>query len=167
MVYKCLHEVEKSILQQLSIDAYGMYKNILTVEGWNSMSKGLNNDEMWMQLINNSTIMICENEGRIIGSAYLIPSGHPTEIYPADWSYIRMISVHPDYQRMGIASHLTCQCIEYAKTSNEKVIGLHTAEIMTAARSIYNKLGFKKVKQIQPLFGLEYWLYKLDLKDGF
>jgi ribosomal protein S18 acetylase RimI-like enzyme len=136
MVYKCLHEVEKSILQQLSIDAYGMYKNILTLEGWNSMSNVLNNDEMWMQLINNSTIIICENEESIIGSAYLISSGHPTEIYPADWSYIRMISVHPNYQGMGIASHLTCRCIEYAKARNERVIALHTAEIMTAARSI-------------------------------
>lgn len=63
-----------------------------------------------------------------------MPSDNPTEIFDADWSYIRMVGVLPDYQGKGIAKQLTQFCIEYAKQSKEKVIALHTSEFMNAAR---------------------------------
>jgi len=54
-------------------------------------------------------------------------------------------------------------CIEKARASGEKKISLHSAEIMYAARHIYESEGFKKIKILDEHYGLEYWLYEMDL----
>jgi ribosomal protein S18 acetylase RimI-like enzyme len=164
MIYRKVDFPEKEKLKQLSVLSYGIYKDMLSEEGWDAMNCNLDDDIMWEKLINDSSVFICENEGNIIGSAYFIPQGHPTSIYPTDWSYIRMISVHPDNQKKGIGTRLLAHCIDYAKQEGEKIVGLHTAEKMIAARRIYERFGFNKVRQLDSFFGWEYWLYRLDLK---
>ncbi|GAC1444158.1 MAG: hypothetical protein NVSMB63_13390 [Sediminibacterium sp.] len=95
--------------------------------------------------------------------AYLVPGGNPTPIYQADWCNIRMVGVHPLYSGQGIAKKLIQLCIQHARQSNEKIITLHTSEIMDAARHIYESLGFTKLREIDPIYGMRYWLYKLEL----
>jgi ribosomal protein S18 acetylase RimI-like enzyme len=34
---------------------------------------------------------------------------------------------------------------------------------MDAARALYEALGFKRIKEIDPIFGKKYWLYQLEL----
>jgi ribosomal protein S18 acetylase RimI-like enzyme len=34
---------------------------------------------------------------------------------------------------------------------------------MNDARHIYESIGFKKYKEIDPIYGMKYWLYKLEL----
>ncbi len=36
------------------------------------------------------------------------------------------------------------------KTNNEGIIALHTSEFMNTARHIYEKMGFKAVKELAP-----------------
>lgn len=95
--------------------------------------------------------------------AFLISSGNPTDIYLKEWSYIRFISVDPDYSGLGIRRKLTSMCIDLAIQNGEKTIALHTSEIMDKARQLYESLGFKILKEIDPRLGKKYWLYKLDL----
>jgi len=54
-------------------------------------------------------------------------------------------------------------CIDFAKSSDEKVIALHTFEYMNAARHIYESLGFNQTKELEPRYGKRYWLYQLEL----
>jgi ribosomal protein S18 acetylase RimI-like enzyme len=100
---------------------------------------------------------------KIVGTAYIIPSGNPTDLFKKEWSYIRMVSVNPNYQGQGIAKALTKMCIAFAKQNKEKTIALHTSEFMDAARHIYENMGFKILKEIPALFGKKYWLYTLEL----
>jgi ribosomal protein S18 acetylase RimI-like enzyme len=95
--------------------------------------------------------------------AFLFTSGHPSDIYPADWSYIRMIGVHPAYEGCGIARTLTSHCIEYARETGEHTIALHTSELMHAARHIYEKLGFRIMQELGLRYGIMYWLYAMKL----
>jgi ribosomal protein S18 acetylase RimI-like enzyme len=99
---------------------------------------------------------------KVIGMAYLVPSGNPTHIYPADWSYIRMVGVNPEYRGKGIAKRLTQMCVDYAKQSNEKIVSLHTSEKMDDARHIYESIDFTIYKEIDPIYEMKYWLYKLE-----
>jgi ribosomal protein S18 acetylase RimI-like enzyme len=154
---------EKEILKQLGVLSYSQFKKVLSPADWATMDRFLNNDKMWGQLVSNSNIFVCEDEGKIIGMAYLVPSGNPTHIYPADWSYVRMVGVDPVYRGKGIAKRLTQMCVDYAKQSNEKIVGLHTSEKMDDARHIYESIGFVKYKEIDPIYGMKYWLYKLEL----
>ncbi len=79
------------------------------------------------------------------------------------WSYIRMVGVHPHYAGRGIGKQLTQRCIDFAISSDEQVIALHTSEYMNAARHIYESLGFKQMKELEPRYGKRYWLYQLEL----
>ncbi|MBL7743024.1 MAG: GNAT family N-acetyltransferase [Chitinophagaceae bacterium] len=162
-VYRRGSADEKDSLKQLGILAYSKFKNILSPEGWQMMHKFLHNDKMWTQLVNNSAIFVCADNNKLVGMAYLVPRGHPTHIYPADWSYIRMVGVHPEYRGKGIAKRLTQMCVDHARQTNEKIVGLHTSEKMDDARHIYEVIGFRKYKEIDPIYGMRYWLYRFDL----
>ena len=94
--------------------------------------------------------------------AFLVPKGNPTIIFQADWSYIRMVGVNPNFACKGIGKRLTQMCIDFAKNSNEAVIALHTSEFMNAARHIYESLGFKRSRELDSRYGKRYWLYKLE-----
>ncbi|MBL7741486.1 MAG: GNAT family N-acetyltransferase [Chitinophagaceae bacterium] len=163
LIYRKGYSVEKDSLQQLGILSYSQFKNILSPEGWQMMNKFLHNDKMWTQLVSSSNIFVCEDNDKLVGMAYLVPGGNPTHIYPADWSYIRMVGVHPGYRGKGIAKRLTQMCVDHARQTNEKIVGLHTSEKMDDARHIYESIGFRIHKEIDPIYGMRYWLYRLDL----
>jgi ribosomal protein S18 acetylase RimI-like enzyme len=163
LIYRTGSLWEKDSLQQLGILSYSQFSKILSPADWTTMSRFLHNDKMWEQLVNSSKVFVCEDQGKIVGMAYLVASGNPTRIYPDDWCYVRMVGVDPSYRGKGIAKRLTQMCVDYAKESKEKIVGLHTSEKMEDARHIYEGIGFKLHKEIDPIYGMRYFLYKLDL----
>ena len=58
-------------------------------------------------IVKNCYGFVCEEDDRLLGMAFLVPSGNPTKIYSEDTSYIRMVGVHPDAVGKGIAQSLT------------------------------------------------------------
>jgi len=145
------------------LKTYGQFQNILTEENWSRLKTHVTNETLFPDLLKTSKGFVCEQENEIIGMAFLVPKGNPTEIFEQDWSYIRMVGVHPNFAGNGIGKKLTQMCIDFAKSSDEKVIALHTSEYMNAARHIYESLGFKQVRELEPRYGKRYWIYKLDL----
>ena len=95
--------------------------------------------------------------------AYLVPHGHPWDIFKSEWCYMRMVGVNPAYQGRGIARTLIQQCIDRAISSGEKTMALHTSEFMDAARHIYESFGFTILQDMEPRFGKRYWLYTKQL----
>jgi ribosomal protein S18 acetylase RimI-like enzyme len=154
---------EEENLKQLGILSYGQFSKLLTPAHWTTMNNFLNNDDMWTQLVNVAKIFVCEDDGQLVGMAYLVPSGNPTHIYPSDWAYVRMVGVNPAYRGNGIAKRLTQMCVDHARLSNERIVGLHTSALMDDARHIYQSIGFTVHKEINPIYGMQYWLYKLEL----
>ena len=150
-------------LQDLGIIAYGQFQSALTPDNWEILNGNLQDKQKFIDILKIANCFVCIDNNKIIGVAYVIPSGNPTDLFKSDWSYIRMVGVNPKYRGQGIAKRLTQMCIDFAKQSNEKTIALHTSEFMDAARHIYESKGFKVLKEIPPLFGKKYWLYTLDL----
>lgn len=150
-------------LQKLAILSYGQFEKALTKGNWNIFSEKLKSDSSYTDILKTAKCFVCEVENEIIGVAYIVPSGNPTDIFDNTWSYIRMVGVNPKYRGAGISKKLTQNCIEYATKNGEKIIALHSSEFMDAARHIYETLGFKKVKELDSLFGKQYWLYQLKL----
>jgi ribosomal protein S18 acetylase RimI-like enzyme len=163
MLYRMADPKDVSALRELGLASYGRLKNVMTPDNWKKMESVLNSDETFPVLVSSCFPFVCEENSRLLGMAFLVPSGNPTKIYSADTSYIRMVGVHPDADGRGIAQTLTKLCIDKARETDEKTIMLHSAEIMYAARHIYEKLGFKKIRILDSHYGLEYWLYQLDI----
>lgn len=150
-------------IKSLAIASYSQYITVLTPENWEILNRFLHNEEAFAELIAKAASFVCTDAQMIVGMAFLISHGNPTDIYEADWCYIRMVGVHPDYTGLGIARKLTRMCIERAGDLNEKTIALHTSEFMDAARHIYESLGFKMFKELPLRLGKRYWLYTLNI----
>lgn len=154
---------DKQQLQKLGLNSYGQFTDILTEENRNKLSAFLTGENTYSELLSKSKCFVCENNQEIIGMAFLVLSGNPTDIFQEDWCYLRMVGVHTEYAGKGIAKILIQLCINHAKENKEKIMALHTSEFMEAARHIYEKIGFKKVAEIPPRLGKKYWLYTFKL----
>lgn len=150
-------------LIQLGLVSYGQYASELTSENLEKLKTSIGNIDTWKSILTTSKSVVCVYKNELVGMAFLIPSGNPWDIFKTEWSYIRMVGVNPKYQGNGIAKTLTIKCIEAAKNNNEKIIALHTSEMMPAARHIYETLGFTILEEIAPRLGKKYWLYTLNL----
>jgi len=150
-------------LKELALRSWSIFKNDLTEENWEKLHQSLQDNQTYVDLLNTSYCLVCENNNGIIGMAFLVAKGNPTEIYDKEWSYIRFISVDPDFSGKGIGKKLTAKCIEIAKNNNENIIALHTSELMKNAIHIYESLGFKILKEIPERLGKRYWLYLLNI----
>lgn len=152
-------------LKDLAVASWSQFKPKLEKEHWESLYNNIIQDDTYTALLNNSYAVVCVSEKhQVIGMAFLVSNGNPTEIYDDSWCYIRFVSVHPEYGGQGIGRRLTMMCLEKARQNNEQTIALHTSELMTNARHIYESMGFTILKEIDQRLGMRYWLYTLDLK---
>jgi ribosomal protein S18 acetylase RimI-like enzyme len=161
--YREGHKEDREQLRALSIISYSPFQRVLTEDNWNTLSDKLHAESSYTSMLEMAQCYVCEVEDKIVGVAYLVPSGNPTEIFDTKWSYIRMVGVDPEFRGQGIAKKLTEHCIAFARQTDEEIIALHTSEFMDAARALYEALGFKRIKEIDPIFGKKYWLYQLEL----
>lgn len=153
-------------LKKLAIKSWKQYQSKLTDENWKRLQTNLTADKTYTELFEKSQPIVCSNgNGEIVGMAFFVPSGTPTEIYDKEWCSIRLLSVDPDFGGCGIGSKLTDICISKALANNESIIALHTSALMNAARHIYEKAGFTILKEIEPRLGVRYWLYTLYLAE--
>jgi ribosomal protein S18 acetylase RimI-like enzyme len=74
-----------------------------------------------------------------------------------------MLAVDPSHRRKGVGRLLTEECVRRARLDGATQVGLHTSELMTAARSLYERMGFRQQQEFQ-LYGLRYWIYTLRLE---
>jgi len=63
----------------------------------------------------------------------------------ADELHILNIAVHPTFRKQGHASALARHILDVAKASKARVLLLEVRVSNTAARSLYQKLGFRQV----------------------
>ena len=151
-------------IKSLALKSWSPFQKQLTAEHWNTLYKNISSDKTYEELLNQSISLLCiADDGNIIGMGFLVLSGNPTDIYLNEWSYIRFVSVDHKYAGQGIGKNLTQMCIEKAKEKGEKIIALHTSEMMENAIHIYESLGFKILRALENRLGKRYWLYKLDI----
>ncbi|MCW3462260.1 GNAT family N-acetyltransferase [Chitinophaga nivalis] len=147
----------------LSLLSYRQFATVLEPENWQRMYNSQADESALQALMQISTTTVCEVGEQLVGVIFLVSSGHATDIYPADWAYIRRLGVDPAFRGKGIGHQLTVMAIEQARQNGEKTIGLHTSTMMPDARHIYEKLGFSLMRELDPILGQQYWLYSMPL----
>ncbi|HET9116583.1 MAG TPA: GNAT family N-acetyltransferase [Pseudonocardiaceae bacterium] len=73
---------------------------------------------------------------------YLPPGPKDYQRVPPEWAVIRVLGVDPALRGRGVARALTEDCLALARGDHAPAVGLHTAEMMVAARSLYECAGF-------------------------
>ncbi len=162
LTYRTGTLADAEALQALGLRSYARYRSALTPANWKKFHAFMPAPDTYTQLVHSSTCFVCERDAGIVGMAFLVPNGRPTDLFDAAWSYIRMLGVDPNFTENGIAKRLTAMCINHAHRTGERYIALHTSEFMDAARHIYEGFGFKVVRSLER-YDKPYWIYLLDL----
>ena len=96
-----------------------------------------------------TTILVALDGDRIVGSATLElsdrvePDDDPT-LHPEE-AHIRMLGVHPDARRRGVARALMDACFERARAEGKTFMTLHTTRADARGPGMYESLGFERL----------------------
>ena len=111
-------------------------------------------------LSDSGEVIVAESDGRLAGGvAYVGPNAVKAPFFDPAWPVIRMLVVDPACRGKGIGRALTDECIARAQRDRAPIIALHTSPIMAVALPMYLRMGFIKVREAPPLFGVPYAVY--------
>lgn len=146
---------------KLSVEAYRQFARGIDPQDWMIMEANLRGVEKRAQ---DGTAIVAELHGKLVGSiAYFAPGTPRHERFPSEWALVIMLAVDPAHRRKGVGRLLTEECVRRARLDGATQVGLHTSELMTAARLLYERMGFRQQQEFQ-LYGLRYWIYTLRLE---
>jgi DNA-binding MarR family transcriptional regulator/GNAT superfamily N-acetyltransferase len=91
---------------------------------------------------NRERCWIAEIDGQNVGHIFLVK--HPSEARTAK---LRLLFVEPCARGLGLGDALVNECIRFARTAGYRKVVLWTQSILTAAHRIYERAGFRLVKE--------------------
>jgi ribosomal protein S18 acetylase RimI-like enzyme len=94
-------------------------------------------------------LLVADRQGKIEGAVKFYPDAAQSHLgeWPDGAASIRMLAVRPGSRGRGYGMRLTRECLRRARDQKIPTIFLYTGTFMTAARHIYEKLGFKRARE--------------------
>lgn len=148
------------MVKRLIIDSYAEFEPAVAPDEWATLNANL------AAVVDHAPLaclVVAEVAGRLAGTVTYYPPG-PKDYrrVPPEWAVIRALGVAPGHRRHGVARLLTDECLRRARADSAPAVGLHTAELFTAARRLYEGLGFTAQREFRHL-GLRFLVYARHL----
>ena len=154
------HRSDSEAINHLCVKAYAEFRPVIGEPNWKRLRETLSSAS---SLSNTGELIVAEDASGVIGVVLYIPphdkSGSPKS------AWLQTLAVSPLHRGRGIGRGLTRECIERARRDGAESIGLTTAEMMTVARPMYERLGFTKESDLGQRFGVSHARYVLKLKS--
>ena len=97
-----------------------------------------------------SVQLVADLGGEVVGAVMFYPdAGAATGFgWPDGWAALRALAVDPAHRGRGVGQLLVSACVERAITTRAPAIGLHTADLMSSAIGLYERLGFARTPDL-------------------
>jgi ribosomal protein S18 acetylase RimI-like enzyme len=129
-----------AIVRRIVIAAYAEFEPWLTAANWARMTSNI------AKVIEPGApgmLRVAQLGDQLAGTVtYLPPGPKDYQRVPQEWAVIRVLGVDPALRGRGVARALTEDCLALARADRAPAVGLHTAEMMVAARTLYERAGF-------------------------
>jgi predicted N-acetyltransferase YhbS len=137
------HEIP--VIEEVCVAAYAQYQDRVPAAVFDSYVEDLRRLAVhW----NEAAVLVAESDGRALGCVLFYDDASLEGLgLPLGWAGIGKLAVLPDMHGRGIGRKLVENCVDTARRSGSQRIGLHTAPFMKAARSIYERMGFRRCPQ--------------------
>lgn len=148
-------------INKLAISAFQQYQH--EYEDWTAFSSRLGK---MATMAEYAELIVATVDGRIAGAVtYVGPGKEKAPFFSREWPILRMLVVDPEFRGMGIGRALAQECIRRAVRDNAPLIALHTSHIMKVALSLYERMGFRYVREAPDICGVPYGVYVLALNS--
>jgi ribosomal protein S18 acetylase RimI-like enzyme len=129
--------------------AYAEFEPWLTPANWARM---MNNIGKVIEPGAPGLLRVAQLGAQLAGTVtYLPPGPKDYQRVPPEWAVIRALGVDPTLRGRGVARALTEDCLALARADHAPAVSLHTAEMMVAARAIYEGAGFVRHQEFTHL----------------
>lgn len=148
MIIRSARTEDWPFIRELRISAYEPYSAGLTEKHYGLLKKTLT---AGTEQAAGAQTFIAEVDGKLVGSVVLFPSkskAYEWAEHETAYPEIRMLAVDPNFRGTGIGKALLSSCIQQAQKDQAPFIGLHTADYMTSALSLYGRFGFERVPEL-------------------
>ena len=151
---------DSEAINHLCVKAYAEFRAVIGEANWKRLRETLSTAS---SLINEGELIVAEDQSGVVGLVLYIPPRQDRDGPPKS-AWLQTLAVSPLHRGQGIGRSLTRECIERARRDDADSIGLTTAEMMTVARPMYERLGFTKESDLGQRFGVPHARYLLRLK---
>jgi ribosomal protein S18 acetylase RimI-like enzyme len=150
---------ELAEVEALVKNAYREFQPLMPAVAWDG----------WMANISEAlrdpggAVLVADHGGKIRGAVAFYPDAAQARQgqWPAGAAAIRMLAVRPEHRGRGYGRLLTQACLDRARILGITAIYLYTGTFMTAARWLYEELGFHRAPAFDHTPGPI--AYRLDL----
>ncbi len=155
-------ESERDAIQRVIDGSYAEFEATWGVEPWTT---AMTNLARVIAQARPEELIVAEADSRLIGTVtYYSPGPKDYDRVPAEWAVIRALGVTPEWRSRGVARMLTEECLRRARADHAPAVGLHTADGMDHARTMYEGMGFRREHDF-PHLGMRFSIYALHLAD--
>ncbi len=160
-------EVERAL--EITLAAYVQYERSLSAENWEFYRQHIIET---LADIGAAEQLMAVSDGSLVGTVLFYPpltsfgDGVDAAAMSPDCPEVRLLAVAPAGRGLGVGRALMAACVDRARSSGAPGLVLHTMVAMTAARSIYDSMGFERAPELdfQPLPDWFVEGFRLDLK---
>jgi len=146
----------------LCVEAYEEFRETIGEDNWQQMKQAL---AQASALADKGQLIVADLSSTVVGVVlYCCAEETTAGGLPATTALMRTLAVSTAHRGKGIGRHLTQECIERARLAGAGAIALTTAEMMTVARPMYERMGFIKEADLGERFGVKDARYLLSLK---
>jgi predicted N-acetyltransferase YhbS len=162
------NEGDRNAIREVTLSAYQQYA-VTMPEHWENYRKGV---LQTLSDVKPAEQIVAEREGVIVGTVLLYPAGatfSPPSRPPMilAWPEMRLLAVAPAARGSGTGEALVRECIRRARRSGAEALTLHTSDIMQVAMRMYERIGFKRVPDLDfhPAPDLTVKGYRFELRN--
>jgi ribosomal protein S18 acetylase RimI-like enzyme len=109
-----------------------------------------------------------EDRDEILGCVTICPPGSPwRELAQPDEGEFRMLAVAPEARGRGVGEALARMCLDRFRADGVRGVVICSLPQMTAAHRVYERLGFRRVPELdwEPVPGVELHGYRIDFEE--